>query len=147
MKNKKGDFNQINQYLLGFIGFVVIILMAIFVISSIKTTSLVCGSDPDGRITRIASDQSCESCPMGYNYFNSSKDQTCCLTGSACMGAANQSAVVGYNGSAYKATGYLQSASLLPPQFASLIIITVIIAGILSLLALLGYGVYKKMNE
>lgn len=93
-KSKKGAFQMIANGMIAFIGFVLITVLTILLISITKGTSIV-------------------------------------------KGDAN----------ATLAMQYMSDAALLPPQFASLIVIVVIIVGILGMLALIGYGVYSHMNK
>ena len=54
--------------------------------------------------------------------------------------------IVSGDANATLAMKYMSDAALLPPQFASLIVIVVIIVGILGMLTLIGYGVYSRMK-
>lgn len=91
--NKKGAFQMIANGMVAFIGFVLISVLVILLISITKNTSIVSG-----------------------------------------------------DANATKAMRYMTDAAMLPPQFASLIVIVVIIVGLLGMLALIGYGVYTKMQ-
>lgn len=91
---KKGAFSMIANGMIAFIGFVLITVLTILLISITKSTTIV----------------------------------------------ANDA-------NATLAMRYMSDAALLPPQFASLIVIVVIIVGILGMLALIGYGVYSKMKQ
>lgn len=93
LKAKKGAFQMIANGMIAFIGFVLITVLTILLISITKNTSIV-SSDAN----------------------------------------------------ATKAMGYMADAALLPPQFASLIVIVVIIVGILGMLTLIGYGAYQRMK-
>jgi hypothetical protein len=91
---KKGAFQMITAGMIAFIGFVLVTVLTVLLVSIVKQTSIVTS-----------------------------------------------------DANATKAMAYMADAALLPPQFASLIVIVVIIVGILGMLALLGYGVYSKMQQ
>lgn len=54
--------------------------------------------------------------------------------------------IVSGDANATKAMNYMADAAILPPQFASLIVIVVIIVGLLGMLAMIGLGVYNRMK-
>lgn len=54
--------------------------------------------------------------------------------------------VVSSNANATAAMNNMEEASLLPPQFAQIIVIVVIIVGILGMLAFVGMGAYRRMR-
>lgn len=91
--NKKGAFQMIANGMIAFIGFVLISVLTILLVSITKSTSIV-SSDAN----------------------------------------------------ATTAMNYMSNAAILPPQFASLIVIVVIIVGILGMLTLIGYGAYQRMK-
>lgn len=147
MKNKKGEFSLITSLLIGFIGFVLVTLMVIFILAQMKSTTLVCGNDPNGLPTSFQNG-ACLTCPSTAWVFNTTGTACCNATGGTanCLGA-NTTASVGYSGASYNATQNLMQAAILPPQFASLIVIVCIVVGILSLLALIGFNAYQRMKN
>lgn len=150
MKAKKAEFNMLNSMLISFIGFILVSIMVIIVIANINTTTLICPTDSGGAPTRVSSTGTCQACPSSLWIFNTTGNICCNAStglGAGCTAAGNQTAIVDYWGSSsYNASKNLMSAAILPPQFASIIVIVVVIVGILSLLALIGYNVYQKMQ-
>jgi len=133
--NKKGTFEIINAGMLSFIGFVLIVVLAIFLISTLKGTRIVCDANYD--------DGSCFDClNTTYPNFNST-DNLCynATTGTFLTIVATPGGTDAWNG-----TVELQAAANLPPQFAQIIVIVVIIVGILGMLAFVGYSAYQRMK-
>jgi len=141
-QNKRGNaaFNLINAGMISFLGFMLIVLLTIIMISTMKSTSMVCGTGA------TSFNGNCVMClNSSFAVTNSSH---CCRTDSlgSCQGT-NYSAVKVYDGAAYNATIALGSAAQLPGQFAQIIVIVVIIVGILTMLSMIGYNVYNKMKK
>lgn len=150
MRHKKASFDSINNLMIAFLGFFLICTLAIFFVSTIKhQPTLVC-SDPD-RATDYRND-SCYMCATPVNgtvktwVFNTTGLACCNNSVNSCFGI-NTSAAKEYNGSAWEGIKYMSDASMLPPQFASIIVIVVIIVGILAILATIGYVGYKRLKE
>ena len=137
IKNKRGNaFNIINAGMISFIGFMLIVLLTIVMVTSIKQTNAVCP-------TTYAGGQ-CLTCQnTSYGYYNTSN---CCWSGATCTGG-NLTATVAYSGAAYNATLLMGQAAQLPGQFAQIIVIVMIIVGILAMLSMIGYNVYNKMKK
>ena len=137
--NKKAQaFETINKGMVAFVAFVLIVLLTVLLVSTTKTTSIVCpGTIRTGN---------CLSCSTGFG-INTTGEVCCNSTGGTdhCTGANQTPAIFGND--AYNATEDLQEAAGLPPQFAQIIVIVIIIVGILSMLAILGYGVYNRMRK
>lgn len=55
--------------------------------------------------------------------------------------------IVTNDANATLAMTYMSEAAILPPQFASLIVIVLIMVGIIGMLGMIGYAAYKKANE
>lgn len=144
--NKKANFNILNGLLIGFIGFVLVAVLTIMIVSNMQSTNLIC-TDPTIPVRSV--NNVCQACPTvagtQFLYFNTTNNFCCNQSVSHCFGQ-NASAVVEYSGAAYNATKQLKDASILPPQFASIIIIMLLIVGVLSLLAIVGYNTYQKMK-
>lgn len=104
MKSKKAAFDVINSGMIAFVGFVLITLLAIVLVSQIRGSSIVQGDS-----------------------FNVSNTGTYTNT--------------------YNATTDMQNAAALPPQFAQIVVITLIIVGILGMLAGLAYVGYQKFKN
>jgi len=137
-QNKRGNaFNLINAGMISFLGFMLIVLLTILLVSTVKTTSIVCASP-----ARMISG-SCVNC-YGITTWNTTT--SCCLAGSTCTGV-NFTNPAPYDGDAYNATILLGQAAQLPSQFAQIIVIVVIIVGILAMLGAIGYNVYNKMKK
>jgi hypothetical protein len=135
--NKKGTaFELINAGMISFIGFMLIVLLAVLLVSTVKTTSMVC---PTRTVNGV-----CLSCASTSSYILNNSD--CCVTDATCTGG-NLSVVTVYSGGAYNATLKLGQAAQLPAQFAQIIVIVVIITGILAMLGAIGYTVYNKMKK
>lgn len=145
---KKGSLQDINGYLIGFVGLVVIVIAAIMFISTLKQTSLVCSDvDNEGLPVRYKNGV-CQACKSTDWVFNTTGD-VCCnetTTVTHCKGV-NQSSIVEYDGMAHNGTKQLQIAAALPPQFMPIIVIIIMIVGIIGMLALIGYSVYSKMRN
>lgn len=147
MKHKKAAFESINNMMIGFVGFVLIVVLCIVMISIFKSTTLVCANDITNR-TSTYYNGACYSCAWNgtsATAFNST--DSACHNTTATRDTQGAGALTEYSGAAYNATKYLNNAALLPPQFASLIVIVVIIIGILGLLSVIGYNAYKKMKD
>lgn len=143
-KSKKGlAFEAINKGMIAFLGFVLITVLVILLVSQAKQTSIVCGSDT---VPVRFSSGFCQACPSNDWQFHNTT--VCCnsTTTPACDGA-NQTAIVEFTGAAYNATADLSEASLLPPQFAQIIVIVVIIVAIIGMLSYIGYGAYQRMRR
>lgn len=134
--SKKGSFDIINAGLIAFIGFVLIVLLASLLVSTVKKTDMVC---PDHLI-----DDTCYACGTGFTYLGNT---TCCntTTSPSCSGA-NSTDVIDYYGHAWNSTIDLHAASDLPGQFSQIIVIVIVVVGILALLAIVGYGAYRKIR-
>jgi hypothetical protein len=63
------------------------------------------------------------------------------------ISVTGKTAIVTGDSNATAAIAYLQNAAILPPQFASIIVITIIIVGIIALLGAIGLGVYGRMKR
>ncbi len=141
--NKKGAFEAINAGMISFIGFVLISLLVILLISTTKSITIVCPS------SQTTVNGTCLGCDSGFTY-NGTGNVCCNATSTNCEdGGANdnQSAFNEYTGSAYNATKDLQGAAALPPQFSQIIVITLIIVGIIVMLGALGLATYRKMKD
>lgn len=146
--NKKANINTINLGLVGFIGLIMMILMVFFILSTLKTTPLICGGESTNASLTLYQGV-CYRCAANattgnLSLFNSSD--------TACHDANSQTLygttlLTEYNGTGYTATKDLQNAGLISAQMTSVIIIVLIVIGILSLLALIGYNVYQKMKN
>lgn len=138
--NKKGQaFETINVGLIGFITFVLVVLLAVLLVSTVKQTSIICTGNYD------SSSGSCRVCTFSnQTYVNST---VCCFTpGLADCAGTNNTATIEISDAAYNATKDLQEAAGLPPQFAQIVVIILIITGILSMLAFIGYGAYERLR-
>lgn len=134
--DKKGTFDIINAGMLSFITFVLVALLAVVLISTTQETNIVCkGTWSEG---------ACYECRTGFDFVNTT---ACCnSTAATCVGTANKSDPYSYTGSAYNASLDMMNAGLIAPQFSQIIVIVIIVVGILSALAVLGYGVYQRMK-
>lgn len=143
---KKAQFNLINQGLIAFVGFILVVILTILMISIFKQTSIAC-SDPTGVPVRY-SNNDCRACPSTAWIFNTTSEYCCNATGGTthCLGA-NQTPTLLYSGNASVGLRLLQNAAILPPQFASVIIIVIITIGVLAMLAIIGYNAYQKMKQ
>lgn len=150
--NKKGAFNVINAGMIGFLVFVLIVILLILLISVTKSTTMVCPSD------QTYDDGVCLACPTanftdGGNWTYNSSSNLCCNQSNKSANSVvdvycNETiAYDEYTGSAYNGTKEMQLAANLPPQFAQVIVITLVVVGIIGMLSMIGYGVYKKMNR
>lgn len=120
--------------------------MTIVTISITQKTSIVCGGSSNTNESLTYYNGACYSCignlTWPTTHFNSS-DGYCHNDTTNTAGTL----AIEYTGSAYNASKDLKSASILPTQFASIIIIVILIVGVLSLLALIGYNTYQKMKQ
>lgn len=134
---KKGVFDLINAGMIAFITFTMVILLAVLLVSTTKTSSLVCSGVNVNGACYLCDDNGLRT--VNVSTYNASSG--------FCTNATSAAVPVHEDPSAqYNATRDLQAASLLPPQFAQIIIIVIIVVGILGLLSVVGYGVYKRMN-
>lgn len=131
--NKKGQaFETINAGMISFIGFAMLTLLVILLVSTVKQTDIVCS----GTITSGV----CFQCNATYTGYNSTYLTCHNATGE------NISATVDIS-SAYNGTVAMQEAADLPPQFAQIVVIVLIIVGILGMLGAIGYGAYQKIKN
>jgi len=137
--NKKGlAFDTINKGMISFIAFILVVLLVVLLVNVTKRTDIICPTSFDG--------DSCHECPTGFGYNGTG---FCCNStggGGNCLGV-NQTQSLPYSGAGYNATVDMQSAAALPPQFAQIIVIVVIIVGILVMLTAIGYGAYQKIKK
>lgn len=133
--NKKGAFETINAGMLTFISFVLVSILVIVLLSTVENTSLICdGTYFEGQCLRCNGTKHTVVNTSDYLCYNSTTD--------------TKSATVLLDGTdAYNGTQDLQLAAELPPQFAQIIVITLVIVGILGMLAVLGFGAYQRMRR
>jgi len=139
---KKGfAFDLINKGMIAFIGFVLIALLVILLVSTLKQTSIVCDTGHYDTATGT-----CLDCNEGDAYVNLT---SCCnaTTGTPECSGTNRTDTYEYGSSAYNGTKQFQEAADLPPQFGEIIVIVLVIVGILGMLSMLGYGIYKRMKR
>lgn len=136
--NKKGSFDNINAGMIAFIGFMMVVLLSVILVGTVKETDIVCGGSLVGNV--------CYDCVDGFTFNNIT---ACCADagGTAHCENANASAPVEYTGAAYNATKTLQTSAMLPSQFSQIVVIVIIVAGILVVLATIGYHSIKKMKQ
>lgn len=137
--NKKGAFETINAGMLTFLSFVLISVLVILTLSVVNQTKLVCEDNYNNG--------ACFACNnVSYTRFNAS-DNRCYNTSAS--GAADPDYISSEESgtAAYNGTKDMREAALLPPQFAQIIVITLIIVGIIGMLAALGFGVYQRMRR
>jgi cell division protein FtsX len=137
--NKKAQFQFINEGMIAFIGFVLICILIVVFISTYKQSSVAC---QDGQYDSTM--DNCVACRSGFTW-NASKDVCCNYSTTGCEGA--NSTTTTFPSSAANATPYFIQASLIAPQFASIIVIAMVVVGILAVLGWMGYHMHKKMNE
>lgn len=131
---KKAAFETINAGMLAFLTFVLVVLLTILLISTVKETDLVCDAH--------YSDGACYDCTNeNFTRFNSSDNY--CYNSSG----TNRLAATGAGTRAYNGTLDLQEAANLPPQFAQIIVIALVIVGILGMLGVIGYGAYQRIKR
>ena len=132
--NKKGQFQIITGGLIAFITFVLIVATTIILISQTKSMSLVC---PDSYYSG-----SCYKCTTAFPNFNGNTTATTCKNSSFHEVTAPVA-----NSEVMNATLKLQTAAGLPADFAQIIMLVLLIVGILSVLAIVGFSAYNKMQR
>lgn len=148
MKNKKANFAEINKGMIGFMGFVLIIVLVIMVLSVTEKTSMVCQKDTkDDNRTAGYAEGKCWLCSQNitsqYSLYSLDSGYVTCRNGST-TSQNNTLFLKEASNAAYNSTKYMKDASLIPPQFASLIIIVIVFVGIIILVAGFGYAIYKR---
>lgn len=141
--NKKAQLQLITTGMMGFIGFVLIAVLTVLMVEIIGSTNTVCGGGVNE--TQTYYNGVCYSCP-----YNSTTPMPYNTSSGYCTnssnGAIKENTAKVFGSGANNATQNLKTAAMLPPQFASLIVIVVIIIGILGLLAFAGFQAYQKMK-
>lgn len=151
MKNKKASFQEMNSGLISFAAFVLIIVLIILVISVTEKTSMVCQPDneDDNRTAGFAAGK-CWLCSQNmtyyYSVYSTAKGYVTCMNGSTTSGN-NTILLYEASNAAYNSTKYMKDASMLPPQFSSLIMIIIVFVGVILLVGGLGYMAYERMNQ
>lgn len=151
MKKKANiGMNTITAGLIAFISFVLVAILGLLLLSSIKSTNLGC-SDPTGAQSVRYKDGMCQACPYAVGVtsyvFNTTADYCCNATGGTgnCLGT-NATGVLAFKSNMTSTVTYLTDAAVLPPQFASLLMIVIVMVGILALLTVIGITAYRKMQ-
>jgi len=137
MKSKKAQFQAITQGMIAFIAFVLVVATALILITQTKQMGVVCGGTYLG--------QNCLTCNDTAVYSVTNATHCCKLDTLRCE-AENTSTPEEYGGAAYNVTKKLQTAAGLPAEFSQIIMLVLIIIGVLSILAVIGYTAYQKMR-
>lgn len=157
MKSKKANFSILSAGMLTFISFVLITVMVIAVISIMKQTTMVCA--PNYLRDNATDSANASDTATWYNNdcwqckHNGTKSMSLLTNGTfTCVNAVNTTASTNElplttSGYAWNATKNSMDAAILPTQFASVIVVVLVVVGILALLATVGYTAYRKMKE
>lgn len=136
MKNKKGQFDVINTGTIGLVVFALVVVLILSLISVVRDMDLVCPYTISG--------DRCLYCETNYT-VNVTDDICYNITEGAANGGEGKT-VFEQNIGAYNATQEMNKAGTIPGQFAEILMVIVVMVGIMSVLVMIGYNVWKRRN-
>lgn len=146
---KKAAFDMINQGMLAFLTFVLVVLLTVLLISQVKTGTLSCTSSNSSVAMLNGTCYECEkNVSSGVEFLINTS--AAYFPTDACVETdnfGNNRTATEFGGAVYNATKDMQEASLLPPQFAQILVIALIITAIIGMLAFGGAVAYQRMRR